>query len=128
MAEKYRQGSEKLESAAKVFSAWLPAGPWKRFAEQMIRQAEFESAELTSMYFQQSAMCKIAEAQIENSAEAAKEACDFLEKNLKSIENAVEKCRAAGYPDDSWHLKKRIPVELRETANKLAEYRKFRKL
>ena len=40
----------------------------------------------------------------------------------------LQKCRAAGYPDASWHLKKRIPMELREAANKLAEYRKFKKL
>ena len=128
MVEKYRNGSEALASAAKTFSGNLLTGPWKRFAEQMVRQAEFESAELKSMFYQQSAMCKIAEAQIENSEEAAKRACDLLEMNLRTIENAAEKCRAAGYPDASWHLKKRIPMELREAANKLAEYRKFKKL
>lgn len=68
------------------------------------------------------------EAQIENSESAAKEACAFLEKNLRSIENAAAKCRAAGYPDSWLHLNMRIPMERREAETKLKQYGKFKKL
>ena len=128
MAEKYHQGSEELASAAEALSRNMPQGPWRIFAEQIHRQAEFESAELESMYFQQSAMCKLAEAQIGNSESAAKEACSYLEKNLQSIENAAEKCRAAGYPDSWLHLDMRIPMERKEAENKLKQFSKFKEL
>ena len=128
MAEKYHRGSEEIASAAEALSCNMPRGVWRKFAERLHRQAEFESAQLESMYFQQSAMCRIAKAQIENSESAAKEACAFLEKNLRSIENAAAKCRAAGYPDSWLHLNMRIPMERREAENKLAECRKFKKV
>ena len=128
MAQEYCHGSEELASAASYLFRNLPTGPWKKFANQMGKQAEFESAELESMHLQQSAMCKLAEGQITNSERCMHEACTLLERNLQSIEIAEAKCRAAGYPDSWWHLESRIPAERREAKNKLAEFRKFKKV
>ncbi len=118
----YAENSQMLTDAAKKLSANLPAGMWRKFAEQNIRQAEFESAELMCMHYQQAEGCKLADARLNESESAISEACEFFKKHLDAIDNAEQLCLAAGYPETWWHLTVRIPFERRETKYKLEKY------